>query len=146
GRTFEGMGFSTAPGKAFTTEATEVREDFDVFLGDSAWAAELGCALALAFVLPLFAFFASSAFDAFRFLSVRAIASASHAAFTLPRVAGRLLVPSADFLSPAISPMVRPVSTEVSYASISNFGTTSSSFFLISSHSVPLLPARRALM
>src|SRR5439155_5774012 len=41
--------------------------------------------------------------------------SASQGAFTLPRDAGRSLSHSAEALSPPISRMVRPVSTEVSY-------------------------------
>jgi len=67
---------------------------------------------------------ASSAVKALRFESARAIASASHAAFTFPRDAGRLLFHSAEPLSPAISAMVRPVSMEVSYTSMSNPATT----------------------
>jgi len=46
------------------------------------------------------------------FLSNFAIASASHGAFTAPRDAGRLLVHFAEPWSPAISAMLRPVSTD----------------------------------
>src|ERR1043166_6170167 len=152
GRIFAGMGFSIAPGKVLTTEDTEVTEDFFVLFFDLDVADEEAPELAvtsfsarlffLVFsVLPVF-----SVVNAFRRLSARATASASQAAFSLPREAGRPLVHSAESLSPAISAMVRPVRTEVSYLSISNPGTTLSSFFLMRSHSFPLLPGRLPFM
>ena len=145
GRIFVGMGFSMAPGKPLTTGVTEDTGDFLVFFGDAAAAVKPAMALlpdALFFLL----FSVPPVVNTFRFLSARATASASHAAFNFPRVAGRLLVHSAEPLSPAISAMVRLVSTEVLYWSISNPGTTCSSFFLIRSHSFPLLPGRPPFM
>src|SRR6267378_4238372 len=113
GRTFVGIGFSTAPGNPFTTEDTE---DFLAFFSTA------GAAFALVtdrrpaafFLLLLFSVTSvSPVVKPFRFLSARATASASHAALSFPRAAGRLLVHSVDPLSPAISLMVRPVSTDV---------------------------------
>src|SRR5258708_31113662 len=80
------------------------------------------------------------------FLSNLAKLSASHGAFTPPRDAFLLLCHSAAPASPAISAIVLPLKTDLSYLSMSNPGTAYSSFFLMSNHSVPLLPGRRAFM
>src|SRR2546429_120692 len=153
-----GMGLCSAPGIAFTAEAANDFLLLDLEAGSSRAATLDSAAVSLAWTTlravclgPFFLLFSApcalSAVTAFFFFrSARAIASASHAALTFPRDAGRLLVPSADPASPAICAIVRPVRTEVSYESMSNPATTSSSFFLISSHSFPLLPGRRALM
>src|ERR1700748_1536271 len=67
------------------------------------------------FALLIFASSASSAvLVCFFFLSIRAHASASHAAFNRPCPAGRLLVHSRDRASPAISSMLRLLSTDSS--------------------------------
>src|SRR5712664_3601998 len=100
GRTFVGIGFSTAPGNPFTTEDTEVTEDFLAFFSTA------GAAFALVTDRRPAAFFllsvtsVSPVVKPFRFLSARATASASHAALSFPRAAGRLLVHSAEPLSP----------------------------------------------
>src|SRR5271166_3650705 len=118
-----------SPGIALTTEAAELAEDLP-FLDLRAFASDAVVKVPARAAGPGFLFlffptsFASSAVKTFRFESARAIASASHAAFTFPRDAGRLLVHSAEPLSPAICAMVRPVSTDVAYASMSNPGTT----------------------
>src|SRR4051812_20712494 len=77
------------------------------------------------------------------FFSTRAMASASHAAFNLPRAAGRSLFHSRERPSPAISSMLRLLSTDSSISPASYPSTTWSSCFLIISHSLPLLPGRR---
>src|SRR5215467_8987824 len=70
------------------------------------------------------------------------MASASHAAFNFPRPAGRLLAHCFDRASPAISSMLRLLSTDSSVFPASYPSTTWSSCFLIISHSLPLLPGR----
>src|SRR5271156_12190 len=105
-----------------TAEATEATaEQFAIFVLPTSCAPPLE-----AFFLSFAAPFALSAAKALGFESARAIASASHAAFTLPRVAGRLLDHSAEPASPAICAMVRSVKIDVSYFSllISNPATT----------------------
>src|SRR5208282_5665224 len=130
------MGFCSAPARALIVEGVEFAEDF--LLLDLEAAATLSAvsfdevfALTIrwAFGLPPLLFFfsassAPSAVRALRFSSARAIAFASQAAFTFPRDAGRLLVHSADFSSPPICAIVRPVRTEVSYVPMSNPATT----------------------
>src|SRR5271167_158898 len=108
-----GMGLSSTPGRALTAEDAEFDKYFlldSIESDDAAFASRASFCSAIpfatfseAFFLPVF-FSASpalSAVKAFRFLSARAIASASHAAFTLPRVAGGLVVHSAEPASPA---------------------------------------------
>jgi len=116
------MAFSSAPARALTAEDAEFEnaefaEDFvllnlDVESLDPAsldavseeFARATRSAACLGLLLTFFSAFsaveafspASSAFKVFRFESARAIASASHAAFTLPRDAGRLLFHSAE--------------------------------------------------
>src|ERR1700730_11329342 len=134
-----GIGLCSAPGRALTAEDAEFAEDFLLLDlgGASSGAGSLDAAVLslarttlLAASLDRFCLFFSapsalSAVNAFFFFrSARAIASASHAALTFPPDAGRLLVHFADPASPAICAMVRPVRTEVSYASISNPATT----------------------
>src|ERR1035438_489666 len=139
-----GIGFSTAPARALTAEDAEFAETFllldlppffaaedDWFSGSalatlSAWvetffllfaageAALLAAFERTGFFSPTSARSAFSAVKAFRLESTRAIASASHAALTLPRDAGRLLFHSADLRSPPICASVRLVSMEVS--------------------------------
>src|SRR6266852_8464953 len=114
------MSLASAPGKALTAEGTEFAEDFlsdfePLFSDAPAAVFLLWTVLRAACRVPfcLFSFAPSAASCAvaalFFFRSARAIASASHPAFTFPRDAGRLLVHSADPASPAICAMVRPV-------------------------------------
>src|SRR2546423_11047707 len=65
----------------------------------------------------------SSVFLVF-FFSTRAIASASHAAFNLPRAAGRLLFHCRERASPAIASMLRLLSTDSSISPASYPSTT----------------------
>src|SRR5450755_601598 len=108
------MGFSSAPSRSLTAEDADSAEEF-LFRDFGALeldavprtfaraisAAEMG-------FLPSFfsAPFALSAVKALRFLSARAMASASHGAFAFPRDAGRLLFHSAEPRSPPISAIV----------------------------------------
>src|SRR5271166_2673574 len=127
-----GIGFSSAPARALSAEDAEPAKDFLFGDLDAVWLEEVfagatACGVGVGFLLFFFAGpSVPSVVKAFRFLSARAIASASHAAFTFPRDAGRLLVHSADPSSPPICAIVRPVRMEVSYASslISNPATT----------------------
>src|SRR5271157_5686140 len=135
-----GMGFCSAPARALTADNAAFAEDFLLFDPDAATLDPLSAATPSpdeGFVLAtrgaasrgLLLFFFSapsalSAVEALRFWSARAIASASHAAFTLPRDAGRLLFHSAEPSSPAICAIVRLVRTDVSYESMSKPGTT----------------------
>src|SRR5215470_10714484 len=109
-----GMGLAIAPDNCATAEFAEVAEEFNFFLlGADELALETGSRFAPALLFPLL-FSAISAFSAanvFRLLSARATAAASHAAFTFPRPAGRLLVHSFDPASPAICFIVRSVRT-----------------------------------
>src|SRR3979490_569661 len=129
-----GMGLCSAPGRALTAEGTEIAEDFlllDLEAASSGATALDAAAVSLAWTIlrtacleTFFLFvFAPSALSAptafFFFRPARGIASASHAAFTFPRDAGRLLFHSAEPSSPAICAMVRPVRMEVWYPSIS---------------------------
>ena len=142
-----GIGRFSAPFKPFTAELAEFAEG--PLVTDFAGRAKVS-AVSLVPLVPLG--FPSSSFvplvvEVFAFdffLSTRARVSASQAAFAPPRDAFLLLCHSAEPASPAICDMVRLVSTDLSYLSISNRGTTCSSCFLISSHSLPLLPGRRA--
>src|SRR5256885_14480315 len=121
------MGLFTAPCKP---SSTEDKEDVGEFLFS---VVALGfrmdfLAVVIALVFSFFftpaaaAFFVVEAF--FRFSRSRlAKVSASHGAFALPRDAGRSLSHSAEALSPPISRMVRPESTEVSYCSMLTTGT-----------------------
>src|SRR3954462_10955087 len=67
-------------------------------------------------VFSLFVFASRSSRGIFGlfFLSTRAMAAASHAAFNLPRAAGRSLFHSRERPSPAISSMLRLLSTDSS--------------------------------
>src|ERR1700722_9198208 len=136
GRMSVGMGLGSAPARTLTAEDAEFAEDFLVLdfaetefdstilvATSSVVAARPFASVSVAwlFFLPLFfsAPSAPSAAAAFRFLSARAIASATQSDFTLPRDAGRLLFHSADPSSPAICGIVRSVKTDVLYLSIS---------------------------
>src|SRR5271166_4767716 len=134
-----GMGFCSAPAWALTADNAAFAEDFLLFNPDAATLGPLSAATPSpdeGFVLSthgaasrgLLLFFSApsalSAVEAFRFWSARAIASASHAAFTLPRDAGRLLFHAAEPSSPAICAIVRFVRTDVSYESMSKPETT----------------------
>src|SRR6266700_5119068 len=126
-----------APFKLLTAEDADGAEEFFLVRAE-------GCLSSVEFppCSPV-----SSVVKGFRFfLSSLARLSASHAAFTFPRDAFLLLCHSAESSAPAICAIVFPLSTEVSCASISKPSTTCSSCFLIISHSVPLLPGRRAFM
>src|SRR5882762_1295751 len=116
GRTFAGMGFSMAPAKLLTTEDTEDTGDFLVFFCNAGAVFAVATARRPPALFP-FLFFSvtsvSPVVKPFRFLSARATASANQAAFSFPRAAGRLLVHSAEPLSPPISRIVRPVRTDV---------------------------------
>src|SRR5258708_22031520 len=118
GRIFAGMGFSTAPVRLLTAENAEFAENSWIFDFDGVFGACLEtddpCFPPLFFPPPFSAGSAFSAVKAFCLLSARATASASQAALSFPRVAGRLLVHSAEPASPAIWLIVRPVKTEVS--------------------------------
>src|ERR1700722_2024097 len=139
------MGLDSVPGTPLITEDAEFAEGvllfdrsapLDAGLASSAGGlpAFLFASFSETFFLPAFflvslefAFLVSAALssvNALRFLSARAIASASHAAFTLPPGAGRLVVHFAEPASPAICAMVRSLKTEVSNLSILNFETT----------------------
>src|SRR5271155_3550497 len=93
----------------------------------------------------LLVFFSALAALSF-FFSTLANVSANHGAFTFPRDTGGLLVHWAEPASPAISAIERLLRTELSYLSMSYPFSAYSSCFLISSHSVPLLPGRRPLI
>src|ERR1022692_5041596 len=128
------MVFSSAPARALPGEDTEFAEDFlfadlvAVFLDavslDEMFAGATFRAAGLGLLLFFFAGAGGSVVSVFRFLSARAIASASHAAFTFPPDAGRLLFHSAESSSPPICAIVRSVRMDVSYLSISNPETT----------------------
>src|SRR5579884_1335813 len=108
---------------------------------------EDGLAPAEFFLAALDFFFAVSERSGLRrLLSSFANVSESHGAVVLPRDAFLWLCHSAEFSAPAIWAIVLPLSTDVSYLSMSHLSSTYSSCFLISSHSVPLLPGRRAFM
>src|ERR1700724_1410498 len=114
-----GMARFTAPSKSLTTEDTEK----DFLLALRLWFA----AGAIPARVLSFSFFFNSALPRVLggwlvlpfCLSNFAIASASHGAFTAPRDAGRLLVHFAEPWSPAMSAMLRPVSADSSYLSMS---------------------------
>src|SRR6266705_5557505 len=130
-----------APFKLLTTDDTDASDDFFLLrtVGDEE---DLFSSVEFPPCSPV-----SSMVKGFRFfLSSLARLSASHAAFTFPRDAFLLLCHSAESSAPAICAIVFPLSTEVSCASMSKPSTTCSSCFLIISHSVPLLPGRRAFM
>ncbi len=121
----QGMGRLTGPADGTRTQRTDFFTGwFDC--GILRQLPELQFALSglsAGFLRFLFSFslFAAArrSFVDFFFFSSLAMASASHAALTLPRPAGGLLVHSFDFASPPISFMVRLVSTEVSNLSMS---------------------------
>src|ERR1035441_4638722 len=125
-----GIGLCSAPARSLTAEDTEFAEDFlfadfvDGVWWDESFAGAKLRAAGLGLLLFFFAGAGGSVVSAFRFLSARAIASASHAAFTFPRDAGRLLFHSAESSSPPICAIVRSVRMDVSYLSMSNPATT----------------------
>src|ERR1035441_10301741 len=125
-----GIGLCSAPARSLTAEDTEFAEDFlfadlvAVFLDavslDESFAGAKLRAAGLGLLLFFFAGAGGSVVSAFRFLSARAFASPSHAAFTFPRDAGRLLFHSAESSSPPICAMVRSVRMDGSDLSMRN--------------------------
>src|SRR6266849_8684257 len=124
------MGRLTAPSKSLTTEDTEdARESALPSVGTSDLGLLSGLTLlALSFFFTLLSSVSGACPERSRrvvnllllfFLSNLAIASANHGAFTAPRDAGRLLVHFAEPWSPAMSAMLRPVSADSSYRSMS---------------------------
>src|SRR3974377_2378643 len=111
-----GMGFFAAPAGIPTAEDAEGSRSLPETDFARGAASRLGWVDVLLLPKPAPV---SSVVDNFFFRSARATASASQAAFNRPRVAGRLLVHSAESASPAIWAIVRPVSTEVSSFSMS---------------------------
>src|SRR5205814_4056486 len=127
-----GIARLATPLRFFTADTADGTEKALVpLVATTFWAASGVFFLAAAFV---FGFLAATA-EALFFLSTRARVSANHAAFALPpRNAFLLLCHSGEPSSPPICGMVLPLRIDVSYESMSNGSTTSSSCFLISSH------------
>src|ERR1700690_2716160 len=97
-----GIGLRAARVRPLTAEIAELGAEFaEVFFARFARCSALSAVKA---------FFLPAAF----LRSALATASASQAALSLPRVAGRLLVHSAESVSPPICAMVRLVRTDVS--------------------------------
>src|ERR1700687_154516 len=110
-----GIDFRTAPSKDWTAEIAE--ETCFFALAETIGVEDEAACRADVLFFFFSAFSAASALSFF--FSTLASVSASHGAFTFPRDAGRLLFHCAEPSSPAIPAMVRLLSTERSYCSMS---------------------------